>query len=187
MPTSPDTKDRRTDRPTDTQTARALLDPPRWTRVERLQLIRREIREVLAPSSLEALFAYADRVVEGGADESGGTKPGAYATVMLTIDLERCAALFRDRSDAATAERLVELMTDHRWIKRRLVELARPELERWGKASVSARDVLVDMRVRAEGTRVFVDGDAMLRGAVASSRRSAAVVGIDRVARGGKR
>ena len=155
MPTSPDT--------IDTQRARDLLAAPRWTRVQRLQLIRREIRESLAPSSLEALFAFSDCVVEGGADSVVTDSNGAYATVMLTIDLRRCEQLFRDRSDAATAERVAELIAEHRWVKRRLIELACSELERWCGTVVAPRDVVVDMRVRADGTRVFIDGDAMIR------------------------
>ncbi|TPV97289.1 MAG: hypothetical protein B7733_00375 [Myxococcales bacterium FL481] len=179
MPTSPDTRDRPAPRG-------VTLDAPRWIRVEQLPLIRREIREVLPAASLRALLTYAEVVVEGGRDRETHGSGQAYATVMLTIDLSRCASLFRDRCDAATAARLVDLMAGQRGLQRHLIELAHPELQRWSEAPVESRGILVDVRVRAEGTRVYVDGDAMV-GADGSRRPAAGFGGAKPRSNGGSR
>ncbi|MEE9382957.1 MAG: hypothetical protein V3V08_06035, partial [Nannocystaceae bacterium] len=81
--------------------------------------------------------------------------------VMVTIDLLRCETLFEDPVDAATAQRVIELMLEHPWIRGRLVELARPELSRLVGKSVLARAVDLEMRARADGTTILIDGDAM--------------------------
>ncbi|MEE9386052.1 MAG: hypothetical protein V3V08_21790, partial [Nannocystaceae bacterium] len=73
-----------TDTPRTHGGARVELPAPRWSRVRRLQLIHREVKESLASASLEALFTYSEQVSEGGLD---GGRSGAYVTVMVTIDL----------------------------------------------------------------------------------------------------
>src|SRR5690606_24113851 len=47
------------------------LDAAPWARVERVNLIRREVRESLSPNALEILFSRAELVVESGDDPSG--------------------------------------------------------------------------------------------------------------------
>ena len=97
------------------------LSAPRWARVERVQLIRREVREYLPAGAVELLLSGADCVVEGD-DELGPVSGGAtrrearkearrvYATVMVTIGLAQSSAAFRERPDGATAVRLAELL-----------------------------------------------------------------------------
>jgi hypothetical protein len=145
------------------QTRRRLAESP-WARVDRVQLIRREVREVLAPSALELLFAHAERVVEGG-DEVGGSPAHAgrrvYATIMVTIDLRRCARYFREPPDSATAERVAELMEASPDLERKLVRLVRGELAALAHANPDALDVTLETTVRTDGPIVYVDADAM--------------------------
>ncbi len=140
-----------------------LLPEARWARVQKVQLIRREIRETLSPSALEVLWRHGEHVVEGGG-EVGGKGPGRrfYATVMVTFDLKRCAAYFREPADVATAERLAELLIGSPRVQKKLVELARPELARLAQVPGDRLRIELDHHARAEGTQVLIDGDAMV-------------------------
>lgn len=141
----------------------SLLPEARWARVHKVQLIRREIREVLSASALEVLWRHGEHVVEGGG-EVGNTGAGRrfYATVMVTFDLRRCAAHFREPADTATAERLAELLIGSPRVQKKLVELARPELARLAQVAGERLRIELDHHARAEGTQVLIDGDAMV-------------------------
>lgn len=131
--------------------------------MRRVQLIRREIREVLSPPAIELLFEHAELVVEGG-EELGGRRAGerrVFATVMVTIDLARCAGLVREPADAATARRVSELMQAEPRVHERLRSLATRELARLAGAAPEALVVAVEASVRVEGVVVLVDIDAM--------------------------
>lgn len=136
-----------------------------WVRVKKVQLIRREVREVLSPSALEVLWKHGEHVIEGGAEltHPRGT-PGRrfYVTVMVTVDLRRCAAYFSEPADVATAERLAELMLGNPRVTHKLIALARPELARLASVPAERLHVELDHHVRSEGTQVFIDGDAMV-------------------------
>ncbi len=140
-----------------------LLPEPRWARVQKVQLIRREIRETLSPSALEVLWRHGEHVIEGGG-EVGRAAAGRrfYATVMVTFDLRRCAAYFREPADVATAERLAELLIGSPRVKTKLIALARPELARLAQVPESQLHIEMDHHARAEGTQVLIDGDAMV-------------------------
>lgn len=155
----------RGDRPPGQRAPIPQLPEARWSRVRKVQLIRREVREVLSPSALEVLWKYGEHVVEGGAELGHGRgAPGRrfYATVMVTVDLRRCAAYFSEPADVATAERLAELMLGNPRVKQKLVALARPELARLAGVPAAQLLVEIDHHVRSEGTQVFIDGDAMV-------------------------
>lgn len=140
-----------------------LLPEPRWARVQKVQLIRREIRETLSPSALEVLWRHGEHVVEGGQEVGRGPAGRRfYATVMVTFDLKRCAAYFREPADVATAERLAELLIGSPRVKHKLVALARPELARMAQVPGHALLIEMDHHARAEGTQVLIDGDAMV-------------------------
>ncbi|MEM6994341.1 MAG: hypothetical protein AAF721_27755 [Myxococcota bacterium] len=145
------------------RTPRKLPAPP-WARVQRVQLVRREVREYLPPTAVQLLLARAECVVEGG-DELGPAAgpPGrrVYATVMATIDLEGGAGLFREPADEATAQRVAELLESTPGVARRLVELARPELSRLAGAPAASLEISLEHHARAEGSRILIDGDAM--------------------------
>lgn len=141
------------------------LSEPRWARVQKVQLIRREIRETLSPSALEVLWKHGEHVIEGGAEVSHGRGAAGrrfYATVMVTFDLRRCAAYFREPADVATAEKLAELMLGSPRVKHKLIALARPELARLAGVPETQLHVELDHHVRTEGAQVFIDGDAMV-------------------------
>jgi hypothetical protein len=135
-----------------------------------VQLIRREVREFLGQSALEVLLSAAEHVVEGSAElardaGSPGCRAGGrvYATVMVTIDLCACSAYFREPADDATAQRVAELMHASGAVAERIAVLARPELAEL--AGIPAEDLEVSLthHVRAEGTRILIDGDALGR------------------------
>lgn len=144
------------------------LARPRWARVHRIRLIRREIRESLSAGALDLLLSHAELVVEGSSEIE--SKPGAartqigervYVTLMLTIDLSRCAEGFHEPADAATAERVAELMRDTPNVRTRLLALARPRLAAIAGVDEDALEIALEPQVRAEGVRVLVDGDAV--------------------------
>jgi len=135
------------------------LDAPEWARVEKVSLIRREIRESLSPNALDLLFAKAEKVVESGED-SGGL--AVYATVMVTIDLAKLDELTREPADAATAHSLVALVEKNRAVATRLKQYARPYLCELAERSVGLSEIKVELRVRSEASTLLIDGDAMV-------------------------
>lgn len=140
-----------------------LLPEARWAHVQKVQLIRREIRETLSPSALEVLWRYGEHVVEGGEELGrGSAQRRFYATVMVTFDLRRCAAYFREPADVATAERLAELLLGSPRVQKKLIALARPELARMAQVAEACLHIEMDHHARAEGTQVLIDGDAMV-------------------------
>ncbi len=142
-----------------------LLPEAGWASVQKVQLIRREIRETLSPSALEVLWRHGEHVIEGGGELSHGRGAAGrrfYATVMVTFDLRRCAAYFREPADVATAERLAELLIGSPRVKTKLIALARAELARLAQVPDSQLHIEMDHHARAEGTQVLIDGDAMV-------------------------
>jgi hypothetical protein len=154
--------------------------PPRWARVQRIRLIRREVRESLSAGALDLLLADAELVVEGSSElssrsrsEPASRSPGEriFATVMLTIDLARVADRFREPADAATAERVAELMRVEPKVRDRLVALARPRLAQLVGVAQEAVDISIEPHVRADGVHVLVDGDAVAWPRARANRR----------------
>jgi hypothetical protein len=147
--------------------ARELLGSA-WPRVRRIPLIRQEVRESLSSSALDLVFASAELIVEGGTAKSDGN---GYATVMVTVDLQQAAALLRERADEATAERVCELMRGSAVVRRRLIDMARPKLATI--FDVPARTMRIELLpvVRHVGTKILIDGDAVVT--LAHARRAA--------------
>ncbi len=141
--------------------AEAILRRPRWTRVRKVALIRREVREYLPASTVEVLLSEGETVIEGGAEVvSGGESSRVFATLMITADLAALAGRFRDRADAATAMRVAELLQDHPELVPKLIARVRPRLpELAGREVSTSWEVTVDPQVRAEGTAVMIDAD----------------------------
>ncbi|KIG17157.1 hypothetical protein DB30_03754 [Enhygromyxa salina] len=120
----------------------------------------------MSDNALEILFCSSELLIEGDRDlETRASLADAervYATVMLTLDLSRSAALLRERPDEATTERVAELMRGSDEVRRRLIELARPKLaELFEAAPRSLRIELVPV-VRVSGARILIDGDAVV-------------------------
>lgn len=136
------------------------LPAPTWARVQRVQLIRREIREYLPGSALDLLFSRADVVVEGDADHSRGGGDGRYyATIMVKIPLADLAPQVREPADAATAERVAELLMGDPRVRDRLVALARPRLSRLMGVGAAGLRIASEHIVRVEGVTLHLDGD----------------------------
>lgn len=138
-----------------------LVAPP-WAKVDRIALIHREIHESLSPGAIELLFAHGELVVEGS--EAVAVERGSglvYATIMMTIDLTRCASRVREPVDIATVDRLVELMHDHGSVRSKLIALARPDLARLARCTPDEVDLSVDITVRGEAMALLVDGDVV--------------------------
>lgn len=126
-------------------------------------MIRREIRESLSASALEMLLGRGELIVEGDRDlERPRASERGYATVMLTLDLAEQAGLLRERPDVATAERVAELMRGSKVVRRQLVELARPRLAEVFAAPANRLRIELSTAVRVVGTRILVDGDAVV-------------------------
>jgi len=114
------------------------------------------------------LMRDAELIVEGSrdladlADSDGQTR--GYATVMLTLDLARGAQVLREPADAATAQRVAELMRGSKVVRTLLVALARPELAAMFQIAGDPRAMRVELSpaIRVEGTRILVDGDAVV-------------------------
>jgi len=141
----------------------ATLMPPRWAKVARPRLIRREVRESLSPGALDLLLAHAEVVIEG--DQALGRRndgaPQVFATVMVTIDLPRCAERFREPADAETVLRVVELLRESASLRLRLVELARPRLAALAGVAPDTLEISLEPQLRADGVRLLIDGDAV--------------------------
>jgi hypothetical protein len=133
-----------------------------WLRVRRIPLIRREVRESLSDNALELLIGSAELMVEGERDAQGASADRAYATVMVTLDLTRCASLLREPADEATAERVAELMRGSASVRRQLIELARPKLAELVDGPARALRIELLPVVRVVGARILIDGDAVV-------------------------
>ncbi|MCB9701146.1 MAG: hypothetical protein H6711_04600 [Myxococcales bacterium] len=141
----------------------APLPEPAFSRVRGLSLIRREVREILAPRALDLLWGRREEVIEGGRElgRRRSPTPTYFASVMVTIDLQRCRGLFREPADVVTAERVAELMRGDRAVHERLVALVLPELAALSGRPPAELEISLEFRVRAENTQILIDGDAM--------------------------
>ena len=140
----------------------ALLPEAKWSRVRRLSLIRREVREVLAPRALDLLWSRREQILEGGREIGGrAPTPGYFATVMITIDLMACRDLFIEAADVATALRVASLMSRNEDLHSRLEALVRPQLAALSQHPAGDLEIALEFRTRAEGSRILIDGDAM--------------------------
>jgi hypothetical protein len=126
-------------------------------KVTRVTLFEREVRERLSSSAVELLLAGARVLSEGQVARTGAGGAAFYGTVMLTMDLRLVGAAVRERCDEATARRVAAMMQGDARITRRVRQLAAKEA-----GQVAGRPVRAsasDVRVRAQGTSVFIDVD----------------------------
>lgn len=143
--------------------------------MRRVQLIRREIRESVPPAAVELLLSGADHVIEGGTEldrdpsaelrpgrSSGGAGAGrVYASLMTTIDLMASAKAFREPPDAATAQRVAELMADTDIVRQKLIARVRPHLAELAQTDPQSLEISLDFEIRVEGHHIFIDSDAV--------------------------
>lgn len=121
--------------------------------VRRISLFRREIRESIPPAGVELLLDHAARISEGQVAADGRY----YGSTMLTIALEQLQGAICDSCDVSTAEHLARLLEAAPEVQEQTCRLALAEACRI--AGRRLQRVEADMRVRWEGTRVFVDID----------------------------
>jgi hypothetical protein len=120
--------------------------------VRKIPLIEREIRERLSQAALDAIFALAQVISEGEADQ------GQFlGSTMLTLDVAAFADLLREPADEGTARRLAALLAKEESLPRRVDGVVRREVERI--LSCAPQAVRGETRIRAQGTRVFLDVD----------------------------
>lgn len=132
--------------------------------VRRVSLFRREIHESVSPAALEVLLGSAGRISEGKL--SGGRY---FGCTMLTLDLGEVQGAVSDPCDVATAARLARRLAAEPYVEQEVRRLALSEARRITSRSLDL--VEAELRVRVEGTRVFIDVD--LEGALNTSSASA--------------
>jgi len=122
-------------------------------RVRRVTLFEREIRERLSHAALEILIERADVLSEG--QREGGAR--FYGSTMITIDLSRHADLLREPCDAASARRVADLFRQDARACARVRRIAEREALRLAGGPLS--HIAVELKLRWQGARVFVDAD----------------------------
>ena len=97
--------------------------------VRRIPLIEREIREHLSRAALDALFASAEIISEGEANQAQG-KTQFLGSTMLTLDMPALAELLCEPADEGTARRLAALLAKDKSLDGRIESIVRREVER---------------------------------------------------------
>lgn len=138
-----------------------LLPPSPWLRVRRVALIRREIREYVPATTVQLLLQGAEFVIEGAPELGRAGTPGrAYATLMVTIDLRRSEAAYRERPDFSTAHRVAGLLAGHPVLHERLELRLRDHLAGLLGRAPGAVRVGLEFTVCARGSSILIDADA---------------------------
>lgn len=135
----------------------SVLPRKPMARAIRVTLFEREVRERLSTAAIEILLARAQVIAEGKRSESITARRAFFGSVMLTIDLGDAAPDVRDACDARAAARVAELMSADARVLKRLRAIAEAEGARLAGGPVRAHSA--DVRLRAEGPRIFVDID----------------------------
>lgn len=124
-------------------------------KVQRVALIGRQVVERLGLAGLELLLTRATRMSEGQVLPDGRY----FGSTMLTIDLQQLAAegQLSDACDVSTAHKVARLMSTSGTLRQRARLIAAAEAVRLAGREIAPQ--AVDVGVRAEGTRVFIDID----------------------------
>lgn len=135
---------------------------PNWSKVRRLSLIRREVRESLSPEALRLIFHHAEVMVEGSVEQAPRFGPRVYATVMLTVDLEGLGTQLDEVIDELTTLKISELIRRDPRVHREIARLACRHVHGRDLDLSALGPYEIDIRTTAEGSRVLIDGDAMV-------------------------
>ncbi|MBW2735252.1 MAG: hypothetical protein JRH20_22950 [Deltaproteobacteria bacterium] len=124
-------------------------------KVQRVALISRQVTERLGLAGAELLLSQASRMSEGQLLPDGHY----FGSTMLTIDLEQLATagLLSDTCDVSTALKVARLMAVSDALRERVRTVASQEAFRLAEQEIAP--TAVEIRVRAEGTLVFIDID----------------------------
>ncbi len=126
-------------------------------RAARVTLFEREIRERLSVAAIEILLERARILSEGKRSASPTAQSRYFGSTMITVDVAMLRELVREPCDARSAARVAELVAGDARVTRRVQRIAGREAERLAGAPVRVR--AGDVRVRAEGTLVYLDVD----------------------------
>ncbi|HEX4462246.1 MAG TPA: hypothetical protein VIA18_29925, partial [Polyangia bacterium] len=126
-------------------------------RVVRVTLFEREVREKLSVAAIEILVERARILSEGKRSAAPTAKARYFGSTMLTVDVATLGELVREPCDARSAARVAELIRDDARVTKRVQKIATREAERLAGGPVRVR--AGDVRVRAQGTFVYLDVD----------------------------
>lgn len=126
------------------------------TRVHRIALIEREVRERLSRAALELVFERAEVISEGQRTSRNG-KEVFHGSTMLTVNLEELCLDLREPCDAGTAQRLATLLRADPTGTARVKAIAGREVERITGRRPKA--VSVEVTVSSRGAKVLLDVD----------------------------
>jgi hypothetical protein len=126
-------------------------------RVARVTLFEREIRERLSVAAVEILLERARILSEGKRSASPTAKSAWFGSTMLTIDVATLGDVVREACDARSAARVADLIRDDARVTRRVQKIAAREAERLADGPLRVRPG--DVRVRSQGTHIYLDVD----------------------------
>ncbi len=126
-------------------------------RAARVTLFEREVREKLSVAAIEILVERARILSEGKRSAAPTAKALYFGSTMITVDVATLGELVREPCDARAAARVAELIRDDARVTKRVQKIAAREAERL--AGVPVRVRAGDVRVRSQGTFVYLDVD----------------------------
>jgi hypothetical protein len=127
--------------------------------------------EALSREAEEALFAEPGVLSEGAANAGADGSQTYFGSTMLTVDLERLAAVWRGSLDDAGRAQLLRLVSGSVRVHLRAMRLARAEaLQRVPGRAVGR--VTVEVRASIRGPSLCIDVDLEAPLALSSARRS---------------
>ena len=134
-----------------------LLERKPMARANRVTLFEREIREKLSVAAIEILVERARILSEGKRSAAPTARARYFGSTMITVDVAALAEFVREPCDAHSATRVAELIRDDARVIKRVHKIAAREAERLAGGPVRVR--AGDVRVRAQGTFVYLDVD----------------------------
>jgi hypothetical protein len=134
-----------------------LLAKKPMARAERVTLFEREVRERLSLAAIEILLERAKVLSEGRRANSPTAKQAYFGSTMMTLDVAALGDVVRDPLDVRAAARVAELIRGDARVTRRVQRLAEREAQRLAAGPTRAR--AADVRVRAQGTLIYLDVD----------------------------
>lgn len=123
----------------------------------RVTLFEREVRERLSQPAIELLFERAQVLSEGERVRGVRGVDTFYGSTMLTIDLAAATAWVREPCDGEATRRVVALMASDARVARCLRQIIEREAHRLTGGTLEK--LHTDVRLRTEGTLVYVDVD----------------------------
>jgi hypothetical protein len=135
----------------------AAFEKKPMARAARVTLFEREIKERLSVAAVEILLERARILSEGQRSASPTAARAYFGSTMITVDVAAIADVVREPCDARAAARVCELIRDDARVTRRVQKIAEKEAQRLADGPVRVR--AGDVRVRAQGTFVYLDVD----------------------------